>query len=82
MATHSFIAATCDRCGHKAEFRKAEDGYNWAGLNYSETNSHRWIGTQRSKKPEWVDLCPSCSSELYEWFQQPRKLSNGGKENG
>ena len=72
MAKSNITVATCDRCNAKGEFRRAEDGWNWAGLNYSETNSHRWIGTKRSDKPQWVDLCPECSRELYDWFQAPR----------
>lgn len=75
MAKVNIAAMTCDRCGAKADLRRPEDGYNWAGVNYSETNSHRWIGTHRSAKPEWADLCPSCSLELYDWFQAPRKDS-------
>jgi hypothetical protein len=69
----NIAAMTCDRCGTKADLRRAEDGNNWAGLNYSETNSHRWIGTQRLAAPEWADLCPSCSRELYDWFQAGRQ---------
>lgn len=72
MAKANMVSMTCDRCGARSEFRRPEDGYNWAGLNYSETNSHRWIGTQRSLTPQWADLCPACSSELYDWFQAPR----------
>ena len=75
MAKAEITAMTCDRCGGTAEFRRAEDGYNWALLNYSETNSHRWIGTQRSAKPQWADLCPKCSLELYDWFQAGRTIS-------
>lgn len=72
MTTASITVATCDRCGRSDEFRRAEDGYAWAGLNYSEANGPRWIGTQRSAKPQWADLCPTCSKELYDWYQAPR----------
>ena len=75
MAKKSITVATCDRCKETGEFSAAADGYNWAGLNYSETNSHRWIGTQRSEKPQWVDLCPACSRQLYDWFQEPRNTT-------
>ena len=73
MAKASVTVMTCDRCGHVDELRRYEDGYNWAAINYSEANSHRWIGTQRSSKPNWADLCPACSRELYDWFQEKRK---------
>jgi hypothetical protein len=69
MAQMSITAMTCDRCGDQAELRRPEDGYEWAGLNYSETNSPRWIGSSRSSKPQWADLCPDCSRELYDWFR-------------
>ncbi len=72
MSKQNITAMTCDRCGEQSEIRRVEEGYNWARLNYSEANSHRWIGTQRSKVPEWADLCPACSKRLYDWFQDPR----------
>jgi len=71
MSSHNVKVMTCDRCGAVEEIRRAESEYSWASVNYSEVNGHRWIGTQRSAKPVWADLCPPCSKELYDWFKNP-----------
>lgn len=68
MTQSAIRVTTCDRCGAVGEHRRAEDEYAWAALNYSEINGHRWIGTKREDKPQWADLCPPCSKELFDWF--------------
>lgn len=77
MTAHSIKVLTCDRCGNVEEIRRVEQGYSWAELNYSETNGHRRIGTRRSDKALWIDLCPSCSADIYEWFKKPAKETSG-----
>lgn len=74
MTAHSIKVLTCDRCKTVEEIRRAEQEYAWAGINYSEVNGHRWIGTQRSAKPVWADLCPQCSRELHDWFKHPEAV--------
>lgn len=68
MSRSNVTVYECDRCGEKEECRRPEQEYRWAGVNFSEVNGHRWIGSQRSAKPQWADLCPGCSAELYSWF--------------
>lgn len=70
MTSTTLKVLTCDRCGRADEIRGGLKEDNWAHLNYSEYNSHRWIGSQRSQKVYHVDLCPTCSREVYDWFKQ------------
>lgn len=59
---------TCDRCKSVEEIRRPEQEYRWGGINYSEVNGPRWVGTHRSDKPKWADICPGCLTELHTWW--------------